>query len=707
MDHDRTPSSSGPNPSARKPFETFRRSCVLTKYAAFLEETFSPGLARHDYDQLHSWSVDNPAQFWASLMLFCELKMSGGFQHGRPRSIPEEQVFRRSLQRAGKPQLVDVEWFPGIQLNVAENILAYAETHPSKIALVSYPENHEDDFAYRVEKTFSELLTDVTALANFLVESGVQAGQVVAAVLPNEISAIVAFLATNSVGAVFASCAPDLGAMAVTDRLAQLSPAALFVMESAGYWYKGKWQHTRERTETFVSQLSSVTVVIACPLCNGPSTREREDGQYDFSYVRLHDVLMRKGSTCKLSFRRISFQEPVCILFTSGTTGTPKAIVHGNGIFLNHLKEHRLHLNQNVDSVVLQYTSLSWMMFNHMVSSLATGCKLILYEGAALPPCDPLRLLRISKKEKVSHLGISPGLLLGYSKLENDAMGELGESPFIHLSVLMVTGAPSTVKHFNYVANNMGSHIAYVSMSGGTDICGCFVLGCPGWISVTPPRITRAGLGMNVQCLDGAGRRQLGPESEGELCCSSVTPVYPLHFVGDTSHVRYKAAYFQRFGDSMWCHGDSAVEFDRSDGGGFIILGRSDLVMNVNGVRIGSADFYRVTERVSWVIDACAVGQAWAGDVRIVLILELAPGEVLSAERITEVRTTIRSNLSPRHVPSVIIAARIPYTFSGKRSETAAKNVLENRVVESERSLRNPESLAEIKRAMEVLNMCS
>jgi acetoacetyl-CoA synthetase len=685
---------------AMKPPEALLRSCVLTRYAAFLEQTFSPALPPFDYDELHAWTVEHPAQFWASLLLFCNLKMSNTFHAIQPCSIPEELVFRRPRPPTGKPKLVDMEWFPEVKLSIAENILTYADSSPNKVALVSYPESPLDDHAHRIERTFRELHHDVACLADFLREHGVQPGHTVAAVLPNNNDAIVAFLATNSLGAVFASCSPDLGSIAVTDRLAQLSPVAIFIMASAGYWYKCKWQYTRERTEKFMTQLTTIKLVITCPGCNGPIPPQQEHFRYTFPFVPLTDIKVNSRATTKLEFRRMSFQEPVCILFTSGTTGTPKAIAHGNGIFLNHLKEQRLHLNQVPESVVLQYTSLSWMMFNHMVSSLATGCRLVLYEGAPMPPNDPLRLFHISIHEKVSHLGISPGLITQLSKMEHRVLRGLGLDAFANLSVLMVTGAPSTLQNFKYIAENLGTHVAYVSMSGGTDICGCFILGCPGWIKVTPPRITRAGLGMNVQCLDTQGRHQVGEESEGELCCTSITPVYPLRFLGDPNHAKYKAAYFSQFGESIWCHGDSLVEFDHSVGGGFVIVGRSDLVMNVNGVRIGSADIYRVTEHLSWIHDACAVGQRWAGDVRIVLVVELVGGEILNAARIRELKTAIRSNLSPRHVPSVIISARVPYTFSGKKSEAAVRQVLERRNVDSKSALRNPESLDEIRNAM-------
>jgi acetoacetyl-CoA synthetase len=684
-----------------KPSEALLRSCVLTRYAAFLEQTFAPALAPYDYDALHIWTVENPAQFWASLLLFCNLEMSNAFRASQQCRIPENLVFRRPCPPSGKPQLVDVEWFPEVRLSIAENILAYARSTPNKVALVSYPESPSDDHTHRTERTFRELHEDVACLADFLRKHGVQAGHTVAAVLPNDEAAIVAFLATNSLGAVFASCSPDLGSIAVTDRLAQLAPVAIFIMESTGYWYKCKWQNTQERTEKFMAQLmGTIKLVIACPGCNGPIPPKQESCPYKFPFVRLTDIRANASAAAKLEFRRMSFQEPVCILFTSGTTGTPKAIAHGNGIFLNHLKEQRLHLNQVQSSVVFQYTSLSWMMFNHMVSSLATGCRLVLYEGAPMPPSDPLRLFHISIRERVSHLGISPGLITQLAKMESHIFRGMGPDAFANLSVLMVTGAPSTLQNFNFIAENLGTHVAYISMSGGTDICGCFILGCPGWINVIPPRITRAGLGMNVKCLDEHGRHHVGDESEGELCCLSITPVYPLRFFGDPNHSKYKASYFSQFGESIWCHGDSVVEFDRSVGGGFVIVGRSDLVMNVHGVRLGSADIYRVTEHLPWIRDACAVGQRWAGDVRIVLVVELVDSEVLNAARLRELETIIRSSLSPRHVPSVVISARVPYTFSGKKSEAAVKQVLERRNVDSMSALRNPESLDEIRIAM-------
>jgi acetoacetyl-CoA synthetase len=471
-------------------------------------------------------------------------------------------------------------------------------------------------------------------------------------------------------------------------------------METAGYWYKGKWQDIQERTEQIVANCPSANLIITCPQCNGPVPAGRKSVTFSFPQNRLSDILREEAASTSVDFERMSFQEPVCILFTSGTTGKPKAIVHGNGVFVNHLKEHRLHLNQTRDSVVLQYTSLSWMMFNHMVSSLASGCTLVLYEGAPALPDDPLRLLRIAKDERVTHLGLSPGLLTQLSKQGCHPTRELGSNAFNHLSVLMVTGAPSTLSNFAYVAETIGPHVAYISLSGGTDICGCFLLGCPGWIPVTPPRLTRAGLAMDVQCLSADGRRCHGPDGKGELCCLSVMPAYPLYFVDDPSHAKYRSSYFAKFGDSIWCHGDSIVEFDKADGGGFLILGRSDLVMNVHGIRLGSSDIYRVTERIPWVADACAVGQECAGDVRMVLVLELVAGQALSPERILEIKQAIRADLSPRHVPSVVLSASIPYTFSGKKCETAVKEVLDGKNVTSERALRNPEAVEQIRLAM-------
>jgi acetoacetyl-CoA synthetase len=492
----------------------------------------------------------------------------------------------------------------------------------------------------------------VTRVASGLVAAGVKPGDIVAGVLPNIPEAIVAMLATTSLGAVWTSCSPDYGAEAIIDRIGQVRPKVLFAAD--GYTYNGKTHDRLEVVSCVARQIDSIQQVVIVPHLN-----DAVDAGQVWRGIRL-DQFEAAG---KPGFRRMAFNAPLLILYSSGTTGRPKCIVHGTGgTLLQHRKEHLLHVDLKPEDRLFFYTTCSWMMWNWLVSGLATGATIVLYEGSPTHPGVDT-LWRLAEREQVSVFGTSPKYL--------DALQKEGYRPADHhylgsLRAVLSTGAPLAAEQYAYVWAAISAAVQLASMSGGTDIISCFCLGNP-WLPVHPGEVQAAGLGMAVEVWNDAAAAVL--DERGELVCTRAFPSMPLGFWNDAGNKKYRSAYFERF-PGVWHQGDFATQ---SRNGGFMILGRSDAILNPGGVRIGTAEIYRQVARVEEVQECVAIGQAWGNDVRIVLFVQPSTGVVLDAELTRKIKNTIRAHATPRHVPAKVLSVPdIPRTRNGKVAESLA-----------------------------------
>jgi len=621
----------------------------LTRFAALAREQY--GAPAGDYASLWRWSVDERERFWSAVMDFA------GVLH-TPGTSPVLQ------HRDRMPGAV---WFEDTRLNFAENLLARDDSH---VALVFCNER-----GTRRELSYRELRTEVARVAEGLRELGIGPGDRVAGFVPNVPEAVIAMLATTSLGAAWTSCSPDFGINGVLDRFGQVAPRVLFTAD--GYFYNGKTIDSLAAVRGVLEQLPSVQRVVVIPYVNdapGPGGLPGAVAFRDFG---------RPGTA--IEFRRVPFDTPLFVMYSSGTTGVPKCIVHGvGGTLLQHRKEHLLHTDLGPDDRLFFFTTCGWMMWNWLVSGLATGCTLVLYEGSPFAP-DRDVLWRMAERERITAFGTSPKYL---SALQKD-----GGAPGRHfdlggLRTILSTGSPLAPEQFDFVYDSIKADLHLASISGGTDIISCFCLGNP-WLPVRRGEIQSPGLGMATAVCDDEGRAVR--EQQGELVCTAPFPSMPIGFWNDPEGARYRAAYFERFAN-VWCHGDYAVHTAND---GFVILGRSDAVLNPGGVRIGTAEIYRQVEKLGEILESLAVGQDWDNDVRVVLFVRLRPGVELDAALERRIRDTIRASTTPRHVPARIVAVPdIPRTISGKIVELAVRNVIHGRPVRNTDALANPESLA-------------
>ncbi|MCS5592322.1 MAG: acetoacetate--CoA ligase [Gammaproteobacteria bacterium] len=603
-----------------------------------------------DYRQLYQYSVTNIADFWSRLWDYCDVRASK----------------KGSVALNNNQSMLKAEFFPEAQLNFAENLLVKGRDEDEAIVFIN-----EDEKTIRL--SYGELKGQVAALAHYLKTQGVVKGDHVAAYLPNTEKTIIAMLATTSLGAVWSSCSPDFGVPGVVDRLSQVKPKVLFATD--GYLHKGKIFDMSEKNQAVLSALDSVQVSIMMPLLNNGAN-------HAYTSVSLESI-QQDYKDSDLFFEQLGFNDPLYILFSSGTTGTPKCIVHGvGGTLLQHLKEHRLHLDLKPRERFFYATTCGWMMWNWMVSALASGATLILYEGAPLYP-KRRRFFDLIEAEKINILGVSAKYIDVLRKANISSEGYDLSS----LRALLSTGSPLVPEAFDYVYDNIKQDICLSSISGGTDIISCFVLGS-NVLGVYRGEIQCRGLGMAVESWDGKGNSQIG--EKGELVCTKPFPSMPIGFLNDPTGERYRSAYFDRF-ENTWCHGDYLEINER---GGVVIHGRSDTTLNPGGIRIGTAEIYRQVEIVEEVSEALVIGQQWQDDVRIVLFVTLLEGVELDNQLKQKIRTQIRQNTTPHHNPKVIIAVpEIPRTLSGKIVELAVKAVVEGKEIDNKEALLNPDAL--------------
>ncbi len=637
-------------PPVWKPTPEQIEKANLTAFVRFVRERWQPGL--EDYSALYRWSVEKSDQFWHALWEFC----------GVVSSQPWDRVVDDFHLLPG------ARWFPGARLNFAENLLRY---HDDRRALVFWNEN-----GFQRSLTYAELHHEVARVAQSLRDLGVTAGDRIAGFIPNMPEAVIAMLAAASIGAIWSSCSPDFGTQGVVDRFSQIEPKILFVAD--GYLYEGRRFDSLERLRAVASQLPTLEHIVVIPYL------ERRPSLAGLERARLWPELLDRLAPASIPFEQRPFDHPVYILYSSGTTGLPKCIVHsGGGILLQHLKEHVLHCDLRRDDRMLYFTTCGWMMWNWLVSGLAVGCEVLLYDGSPLAP-KPKILFDMAQQEGMTVLGTSPRYLTALAKhgLEPAKTHDLRA-----LRLILSTGSPLSGESYDYVYSKVKHDVCLSNISGGTDLCACFATGNPTAPVYRGELQTRA-LGMRVLVYDDAGRPVVG--QKGELVCAAGFPSVPVGFWRDPEGKAFSRAYFQRF-PGVWHHGDFAELTERDT---MIIYGRSDAVLNPGGVRIGTAEIYRQVEQVPEVLESIVVGQDWQGDVRMVLFVKLRARLALDEPLRQRIKDQIRKNASPRHVPARIVAvADIPRTRSGKIVELAVRDCLHGRRPKNIEALANPEAL--------------
>ncbi len=632
------------NPLLWQPDPEIAAASAMARFAERASEASGRNL--NAYADLHRWSIQNPEAFWKAVWSFTDIQAS------RPADSAVTDLDR----------FPGACWFPGARLNFAENLLRFDD---DRTALISLLEN-----GARQALSYRELRRRVAGLAARLRNQGVGPGDRVAGWLPNVPEAVIAMLATTSLGAVWSSCSPDFGASGALDRFGQIEPKVLFACD--GYFYNGKRIDTTAKMRQVADQVPGIGAVIWTSIVDAvPPGAERIDASF-------------AGDAPALSFAQRAFDDPLYVLYSSGTTGKPKCIVHGvGGTLIQHLKEHRLHTDLDRDDVLFFFTTCGWMMWNWLVSGLASGATLVLYDGSPFHP-GPGALLDVAQRERISVFGVSAKYLAGLEKAgERPARThDLGA-----LRSILSTGSPLAREGFRYVYREVKPNLHLASISGGTDIISCFVLGAP-TLPVYEGEIQCAGLGMAVEVWGDAGRPLR--RAKGELVCTRPFPSCPVGFWNDPDGSRLHAAYFDRY-PGVWAHGDFA---EITEHGGFIIHGRSDAVLNPGGVRIGTAEIYGVVEQLDGIAESICVGQSWDGDVRVVLFVVMRDGSVLDDAMRDRIREVIRRQASPRHVPARILEVPdIPRTRSGKIVELAVRNVIHGHPVANTAALANPEAL--------------
>jgi len=602
------------------------------------------------YADLYRWSIDDSPAFWEALCAFCEVYFDEAAE----------------ITLARPDNIMDAGWFTASKLNFAKHLLRHSGDRP---AIVSCGEGGN-----RHELSFDQLQQEVAKIAAGLRAAGVVKGDRVAGFLPNCPETIVAMLATASIGAIWSSCSPDFGISGVVDRFGQIEPKVLIATN--GYSYNGKTIDSLPVVAGIVEGIGSIAVCVVVPFLGADANSTPIRNAKRWAEFGMADAA--------LEFESVDFDHPLYIMYSSGTTGVPKCIVHGHGgSLLQHLKEHMLHTDISAQDRLFYFTTCGWMMWNWLVSGLAAGATLVLYDGS--PFLDEGHVLwKMAERERVTVFGTSAKYL---SALEKAGVRPKDDYQLPELRTVLSTGSPLAPESFDFVYDAIGNDLQLSSIAGGTDILSCFVLGNP-LLPVRRGEIQCRGLGMAVEIFDDSGSAVV--EQHGELVCTRPFPSAPVCFWNDEEDSRYRAAYFERF-PGVWAHGDFA-ELTVSDG--LIIHGRSDSVLNPGGVRIGTAEIYRQVEKLDEVMESIAIGQNWDDDVRVVLFVVLRPDVVLDDELCDQIRTVIRSNTTPRHVPAKIVAVDdIPRTKSGKIVELAVRSVVHGESVKNTEALANPEAL--------------
>jgi acetoacetyl-CoA synthetase len=630
-----------------------KQQIAAAPISAFTAEAAGRTGARFaDYAALHRWSIEDREAFWDLVWDFCGIVGEKG-----------------KTVLANGDKMPGAAFFPDAKLNYAENLL---KKTGSDDALVFRGED-------KVERRMSwdALREQVSKLQQLFISLGVKKGDRIAAMMPNMPETIAAMLATASIGAIWSSCSPDFGEQGVLDRFGQIEPVIFIAPD--GYWYNGKPIDVAGKIKTVLEKLPTVKkALIVDYLGKAEEVAAAIDRAEPFSQA----IAAIAGKP--LIFEHLPFSHPLYILFSSGTTGIPKCIVHSaGGTLLQHVKEHRLHAGINEGDRVFYFSTCGWMMWNWLVSGLAAGATLLLYDGSPFYP-DGNVLFDYAQAEKMTYFGTSAKFIDSVRKAE---LRPIDTHDLSAVRTVSSTGSPLSPEGFQFVYDGIKKDVHLASISGGTDIVSCFVLGVP-TLPIWSGEIQAAGLGMAVDVWNDDARPVR--QEKGELVCTKAFPAMPVGFWNDPDGAKYHSAYFERF-DNIWCHGDFA---EWTQHGGIVIHGRSDATLNPGGVRIGTAEIYNQVEQLPEIVEALCIGQDWDDDVRVVLFVRLAEGVALDDTLEKTIRTKIRTGASPRHVPARIVAVTdIPRTKSGKITELAVRDIVHGRGVKNKEALANPEAL--------------
>ncbi|MBT8484116.1 MAG: acetoacetate--CoA ligase [Phycisphaerales bacterium] len=624
-----------------------------TKMFAFMQSVNAEhGTSFTEYEELRAWSVANVGDFWGHVWSFLGIEAH----------TPFDAVVDDPSRMPG------ARWFQGATLNFAENLLRYRDDRPAIIF-------RGEAMAESRRLTYAQLATAVARTAQGLRNEGVEPGDRVVGFMPNMPETVIAMLAATSLGAVWSSCSPDFGVKGVLDRFARIEPRVLFTAD--GYSYGGRVFDSLEKVEGIVAALPTTPRVVVVPYANPDADLTRVPGAVAYS------EFAGSGDPA-LDFASLPFDHPLYIMYSSGTTGLPKCIVQSaGGVLVNQLKELVLHTDLKREDNIFYFTTCGWMMWNWLVASLGVGATMTLFDGSPFHP-DASALMRLAAQERVTIFGASAKY---FSSLEKAGVQPRKHFDLDALDTILSTGSPLAEESFDFVYESIKADLCLSSIAGGTDLNGCFVGGNP-MGPVYRGEIQCRCLGMDVKAFDDDGEPVIG--HTGELVCAQAFPSMPIYFWGDDDGTAYRRAYFERF-DGVWTHGDFIEINER---GGVRIYGRSDATLNPGGVRIGTAEIYRQVEPLEEIADSLVIGQEWEDDVRVVLFVKLADDHTLSPELARRIRSAIKSNCSPRHVPARIVAVDdIPYTISMKKVELAVRDIVHGRPVKNRDALKNPEAL--------------
>ena len=624
----------------------------LALYSDFVKERYNVN-AGSDFNKIWQWSIDNPSIFWKSIWDFTKVKGDVGKVY-----FKESNIFFKN------------KFFPEAKLNYAENLLV---KNNEESAIIFKSEN-----GYKTNVTWSNLNSKVSQISSWMQFSGIEKGDRVAAYCPNIPETVIAYLSTSTLGAIWSSCSPDFGINGAVDRFSQINPKILFICDK--YFYNGKKINVLERLPEIIKRISSIKKVV---LISYPGTAIEKKINIKIDLYNWKE-LINLQKLIKIKYTKLNFNDPLAILYSSGTTGKPKCICHGaGGVLIQHNKELQIHCDIKEKDRVFYFTTCGWMMWNWLVGALSANATILLFDGFPLYKKDDL-LFELASEEKITLFGISAKYI---DTLNNNKIIPKNNYDLKKLKTICSTGSPLSEDGFKYIYSNIKEDVHLASISGGTDIVSCFVLGNL-FQPVRTGEIQNRGLGMDVDVFDEKGISI--KNKKGELVGKKPFPSMPVKFWNDEGDKKYKASYFEKF-DNVWHHGDFAKV---TDNGGFIIFGRSDTTLNPGGVRLGTAEIYNVVEKFDEIQESIVIGQSWKNDVRIILFAVLNKGYNLTDEIKDKIKNAIKVNASPRHVPSKIISIfEIPKTKNGKLVELAVKQTIEGETIKNLEALANPDSL--------------